>query len=173
MISDGVCGSMTEAMSILDGNPSVPITPTATVAGSSSSGSGGSGSSSSNSSSNSSTSSNTTEPKDNPLYIKYFKMMKVGIPKEGAAQKMMNDAVVGVSCLQDGIDILENKLPQSSSSSSSSTITLPSQPQPNKYTGPKIAVSEHPKYAKYFKMLKVGLPAAAVVQKMIKVSVVW
>ena len=76
-------------------------------------------------------------------YSKYFKMLKVGIPKP-MVQKKMRDEGVNDMYLDlkpdDMVPILE--------------------------TSNTIAAYEHPLYQKFFKMLKVGLPLSMVKEKM-------
>ena len=85
---------------------------------------------------------------EHPKYAKYFKMMKVGLAKEAVQAKM----------IQEGLDpsILDkdpnDKIPVSDISDSA----------PDEM----VALKDHPKYSKYFKMLKVGLPRPQVEAKM-------
>jgi hypothetical protein len=85
--------------------------------------------------------------KDIEEYKQYFKMMKMGLPKGAAQQKM----------IKDGKDpaILD---------------MAPEQPLPvaggDEPTGPPLKDIEE--YQQYFKMMKMGLPKGAAQQKMIK-----
>lgn len=80
---------------------------------------------------------------EHPLYSKYFKMLKVGLPIENVKNKMM----------QEGVNpAILDKPP---------TELFPLEPVKE-----MIAIKDHPKYAKYFKMLKVGLPKENVKGKM-------
>ena len=72
--------------------------------------------------------------KDNPVYSKYFKMLKMGLPMEAVKHAMT----------RDGLD--SNILDSES----------------NQTTPDGVPLKEDPKYAKYFKMLKMGLPMGAV-----------
>ena len=75
--------------------------------------------------------------KDDPLFTKYFKMLKMGLPM-GAVQNAM---------ARDGEDPAimdcDHNLPAGTNSSG-------------------IPLKEDPKYAKYFKMMKMGLPMGAI-----------
>ena len=79
----------------------------------------------------------------NPNYTKYFKMLSMHLPKGAVAQKMV----------AEGLDpaVLDMD---------------PTGPAPSaKAEGPKL--KDDPKFAKYFKMLKMHLPKGAVAQKMV------
>lgn len=84
-----------------------------------------------------------------PKYAKFFKMLKVGLPRDAVRNKMT----------QEGLD------PAILDKAEDELIPLHDAP-PAADEGPKVAVAEHPKYAKFFKMLKVGLPKDAVKNKM-------
>ena len=86
---------------------------------------------------------------EHPMYSKYFKMLKVGLPKETVQAKMR----------QEGVD------PTMLDKSPDDMVSL-NPPKPPEDDGPKVPANEHPKYAKYFKMLKVGLQKEAVQAKM-------
>ena len=83
-----------------------------------------------------------------PLYSKYFKMLKVGLPVSVVKSKMT----------AEGLDpnLLDND---------------PNGVVPVAPPTSGVALSEHPIYAKYFKMLKVGLPSNAVKNKMVQEGV--
>ncbi|KAL7552298.1 hypothetical protein ACHAWF_015542 [Thalassiosira exigua] len=78
--------------------------------------------------------------KEDPKYVKYFKMMKMGLPKDAAQHAMIRDQ------LDPKILDLD---PEKSLKS-----------QVGSEEGPPL--KDNPKYAKYFKMLKMGLPMGAV-----------
>jgi hypothetical protein len=84
---------------------------------------------------------------DHPVYSKYFRMLKVGLPPPTVRAKME----------QDGLDpaILEK----------SPTDLHPIDDK--KGPGEMVPLGEHPAYGKYLRMLKVGLPLAAAKQKMV------
>jgi len=81
--------------------------------------------------------------KDDPEYVKYFKMLKMGLPK-GAVQNALE---------KDGKDpsILDLDLDKSLKSQTSDSAAD---------NGPPL--KDDPEYVKYFKMLKMGLPKGAV-----------
>jgi hypothetical protein len=84
---------------------------------------------------------------EHPKYSKYFKMLKVGLPKDAVKAKMQ----------QEGVDpAVLDKEP---------TDMIPLDENAAADDGPQVAASEHPSYAKFFKMLKVGLPLDAVKAK--------
>jgi hypothetical protein len=85
---------------------------------------------------------------EHPKYVKYFKMLKSGVPLEAIQAKMK----------VEGVDpsVLEKN----------PTDMIPLNDEVEEDTGPTVKVSEHPSYSKYFKMLKVGLPPDAVKMKM-------
>lgn len=76
--------------------------------------------------------------KDDPAYAKYFKMLKMGLPM-GAVKNAME---------RDGVD----------SSVMDGDHSAPVGEQPNG----GVAVKDNPNYAKYMKMIKMGLPIGAV-----------
>jgi hypothetical protein len=76
--------------------------------------------------------------KDDPAYAKYFKMLKMGLPM-GAVKNAME---------RDGVD----------SSVMDGDHSAPVGEQPNG----GVAVKDDPNYAKYMKMIKMGLPIGAV-----------
>jgi len=77
--------------------------------------------------------------KDDPKFAKYFKMLKVGMPKE----------VVKHAMTRDGLDpeIIDGD---------------PNLPAKVKEEEKKVPLKEDPRFTKYFKMLKVGMPREAV-----------
>ena len=80
---------------------------------------------------------------EHPLYSKYFKMCKMGIPKAAVIQKMNNEiSSINASEIlnRDYDDIEKVKL---------------------------VMIEEHNNYARFFKMIRLGIPKAAVEQKMI------
>ncbi|RLN91148.1 hypothetical protein BBJ28_00020992 [Nothophytophthora sp. Chile5] len=84
--------------------------------------------------------------KDDPLYAKYFKMLKMGLPEGAVRQKMKTDAV-DERALDLGGDALVSELIGSAAEKD-------------------VKLQDDPTYAKFFKMLKMGLPEGAVRQKM-------
>jgi len=88
---------------------------------------------------------------EHPTYSKYYKMLKVGLPKESVQAKMM----------QENVDpnMIENSPDQK--------IPLDNPALANIKSDIKtIPLCQHPKYEKFFKMLKVGLPIPVVKNKM-------
>jgi hypothetical protein len=80
---------------------------------------------------------------DHPIYSKYFKMCKMGIPKDAVIQKMKSEV--------NSIDA-KNLLNR----------------DPNDIEKIKLVMTEeHQSYSRFFKMIKLGVPKAAVEQKMI------
>ena len=86
---------------------------------------------------------------EHPIYAKYFKMLKVGLPKESVKAKMKLEGVDSTVLDRNPKDLipLEN-------------------PPDKKAEEDMIAVQDHPVFSKYFKMLKVGLAKEAVKAKM-------
>jgi len=87
--------------------------------------------------------------KDDPMFAKYFKMLKVGIPLPAVKQAMLKDELD--PSILDG-DF--NKPAPRSETESLSEKRLP--------------LKDDPKYSKYFKMIKIGIPLPAVKQAMVK-----
>jgi len=88
--------------------------------------------------------------KDDPKYSKYFKMIKMGLPKEAAKHAMKRDGIEDDSIL----DLDPEK-------------SLKSQQAPKEEdTGPPL--KDDPKYTKYFKMMKMGLPKEAAKHAMVR-----
>ena len=90
--------------------------------------------------------------KDHPKYLKYFKMLKMGQPRGAALQNMAKDGVD-----QAILDTPDAMFP------------LPSEGGEAAAAAPSmVAAKDHPKYLKYFKMLKMGQPRGAALQNMAK-----
>ena len=87
--------------------------------------------------------------KDHPVYAKYFKMLKVSIPLGAVKAKMA----------QEGLD--PSVLDQGPDSKVGECLSKPEAKD-------AVPLKEHPIYAKYFKMLKVGLPPPQVKNKMVQ-----
>ena len=94
--------------------------------------------------------------KDDPKYQKYLKMIKVGLPKEAAAHKMVSENCC--STAEEALNIL-NMDPDGPSPDYLKSLVAPA-------SQPAVAYKDHPVYSKYFKMIKVGLPADSVKAKM-------
>jgi hypothetical protein len=85
--------------------------------------------------------------KDHPGYAKYFKMMKVGLGKETVKHKLRQEAShLDAEKLECDPDTLVDVEPAEE----------------------KVALENHPVYEKYFRMLKMGLPRGAALNKMIQ-----
>ena len=89
---------------------------------------------------------------DHPVYSKYFKMLKVGLPKGAVKNKMIQEGVDPTILDKDPCELI-------------------SRDEKTEDSTPMVAVQDHPVYSKYFKMLKVGLPKDAVKNKMIQEGV--
>ena len=87
--------------------------------------------------------------KDDPKYVKYFKMLKMGLPM-GAVQNRME---------KDGEDPTVMEMDPEGPSPS---------PAAAEQSAPAMKLKDDPKYEKYFKMLKMGLPVGAVQNRMAK-----
>jgi hypothetical protein len=87
---------------------------------------------------------------EHPKYAKYFKMLKMGLPKDAVKHKMT----------QDNVDATKIDLDPT-------TLIPEIEKPPNAKEEMKmVKVSEHPKYEKFFKMIKTGVPRQAVLNKM-------
>ncbi|EGZ05359.1 hypothetical protein PHYSODRAFT_342502 [Phytophthora sojae] len=84
--------------------------------------------------------------KDHEVYAKYFKMLKMGLPEGTVRQKMKADGMDD-RALELGGGAMVSQLAGASG-------------------GNGVKLQDNPTYAKYFKMLKTGLPEGAVRQKM-------
>ncbi|CAM9503466.1 unnamed protein product, partial [Scytosiphon promiscuus] len=89
--------------------------------------------------------------KDHPDYLKYFKMLKMGMPRGAALQKMATD----------GVDQAILDTPDAMFPLPGAEPLAPAAPAPS-----MVAAKDHPDYLKYFKMLKMGMPRGAALQKM-------
>ncbi|KAG7382209.1 hypothetical protein PHYPSEUDO_005137 [Phytophthora pseudosyringae] len=91
--------------------------------------------------------------KDHEVYGKYFKMLKMGLPEGAVRQKMKADGV-DERALDLGGETPFSKLPK------------PDEKNEPAASENDVKLKDDPKYAKYFKMLQMGLPEGAVRQKM-------
>ncbi|CAM9254483.1 unnamed protein product, partial [Ectocarpus fasciculatus] len=94
--------------------------------------------------------------KDHPMYAKYFKMLKAGLPEVAVKAKMLQDGLDTAVLEKNPNDMVPYDGPGGVSGSGST----------DKPEDPKVNLEDHPKYQKYFKMLKVGLPVETVKAKM-------
>jgi hypothetical protein len=88
--------------------------------------------------------------KDHPSYSKYFKMLKVGLPKDNVKFKMEQDGLDKDILDRDPESLVSSKDPKAAEAEEAEDV----------------AVSYHPKYGKYFRMLSVRLPKDAIKAKM-------
>ena len=86
---------------------------------------------------------------EHPMYAKYFKMLKVGLPKENVKAKMQQDGIDPSFLDKNPTD----KIPLKATQVVAEKAQL-------------VPAEEHPSYAKYFKMLKVGISKDSVKAKM-------
>ncbi|KAJ1406544.1 hypothetical protein B484DRAFT_404117 [Ochromonadaceae sp. CCMP2298] len=91
---------------------------------------------------------------EHPLYAKFFKMLKVGLPMGMVVKEAEAEGLSG-SIFEDGTRLILLTAPTPTPADPTSAPVAPAQ----------VAVSEHPQYAKYFNMLKVGLPLGMVKDK--------
>ena len=111
-----------------------------------------------------------------PQFSKYFHMLQCSIPKEKVIECMVKDGVDPAL-----LDHPDDLLPLSPMTPPVSPVARPSAPavspisisdsavgeaSTGKATMKSVALKDHPAYAKYFKMLKMGLPKASVIHKM-------
>ena len=100
--------------------------------------------------------------RDDEKYAKYLKMVKIGLPKPSVAQKMFKDGVVDT--FDSGLILLEGDLDKPAPAVAATPVAM-KKAEPVA-SGDTIVVSEHETYRKFFKMLKVGMPAEMVKMKM-------
>ncbi|KAL3671183.1 hypothetical protein V7S43_004364 [Phytophthora oleae] len=91
--------------------------------------------------------------KGHEVYAKYFKMLKMGLPEGAVRQKMKADGV-DERALDLGGDTPFSTLPK------------PDEKKDSAASVKDVMLKDDLKYAKYFKMLHMGLPEGAVRQKM-------
>lgn len=89
---------------------------------------------------------------DDPVYAKFFKMLKMGVPR-GAVENKMHAAGLDLVVLDNPDAPSPSIIAGGSDATSSTSLNAPK-------------VSEIPKYSKFFKMLKMGVPRGAVEGKM-------
>lgn len=111
--------------------------------------------------------------RDDPRYAKYLKMVKIGLPKPSVAQKMFKDGIVDT--FDAGLLLLDQDQDRPVAATVATAITtapaiatkeVVSAAEGSGGGGELVAVSEHEAYRKFFKMLKVGMPAEMVKMKM-------
>ena len=89
---------------------------------------------------------------EHPKYSKYFNMLKKGLPETSVRHAMMRDGVDASILDKDPNEEVE----------------LEEEKSEEKDEVKKVKLCEHPKYAKYFNMLKKGLPETAVRHAMMR-----
>ena len=99
------------------------------------------------------------ELKDHPMYSKYFKMLKVGLPRDAVKAKMAQEGVAPDMIDKDPSLLIFLKEPKNNNTDDNGNNN-------NNTNHSDITISDHPKYGKYFRMLKVGLPRDAIKAKM-------
>ena len=93
---------------------------------------------------------------EHPKYSKYFNMLKKGLPETAIRYAMKRDGVDVNVLDRDPYEEVELEEEKS---------------EEKKEEVKKVKLCEHPKYAKYFNMLKEGLPETAVRRAMMRDSV--
>ncbi len=118
--------------------------------------------------------------KNHPIYAKYFKMLRVGMPSEIVSSKMKQDGIdsriLGLDPQSIATEHLECTLLARHRNRTAHSLMAASTPIAEQAivaesvvkvpVGEQVAVRQHPVYYKYFKMLKVGLPKPAVQTKL-------
>jgi hypothetical protein len=89
--------------------------------------------------------------REHPLFEKYFKMLKAGVPRPAVENKMR----------QEGLNEAVLETPDKRLAPDDKGFGAPVKAD----QGEMVKISEHPLYAKFFKMLKVGLPPPVVKNK--------
>ena len=84
---------------------------------------------------------------EHPIFSKYFKMLKFGLSKEVVAMKMKLEGHTSELLDKDPTEMIPLDYKKTEGAQ-------------------KVAVQEHPKLSKYFKMLKIGLPVDTIKHKM-------
>ena len=99
---------------------------------------------------------------DHPKYGKYFRMLKVGLPREAIKAKMQHEGMNPSYLDKDPSELV----PLEVTSGDDNGAGGGSSGGGSNSNEAKVAVADHPAYAKYFKMMKVGLPKEAIKAKM-------
>ena len=155
MFSEGVAASIDKAMEILALDPDAPAP-------------NSSGNVSASSSSSSSSSEEKVALKDHPMYSKYFKMLKVGLPRDAVKAKMQQEGVNPDMLDRDASEMVVIKDPKSGAGGNGNGGNAGGDDAAmgSGAAGGVVVIADHPKYGKYFRMLKVGLPRDAIKAKM-------
>ena len=88
---------------------------------------------------------------EHPKYSKYFNMLKKGLPETSVRHAMMRDGIDSSILEKDPNEEVELE-----------------EEKPASAAVKKVKLCEHPKYSKYFNMLKKGLPEASVRHAMMR-----
>ena len=104
--------------------------------------------------------------KDHPVYAKYFKMLKMGLPKTSIVHKMRGDGVDVSIIDRDPEELVELEGPKDGSKKPATAPGAVSAKQPPRIR--KVPLREHPDFEKYFTMLERGLPRIQVERVMRK-----
>ena len=104
--------------------------------------------------------------KDHPAYAKYFKMLKMGLPKASIVHKMKGDGVDVSIIDRDPEEMVELEGPKDGSKKPATAPGAVSAKQPPRIR--KVPLREHPDFEKYFTMLERGLPRIQVERVMRK-----
>lgn len=90
---------------------------------------------------------------DHPKYAKYFKMLKIGLDKEAVKAKMQLEGVDSSILDKDPKELVPlHETPSKASDEKGKE---------------KVAIKDHPKYSKFFQMMKVGVPLDSIKGKMV------
>ncbi len=103
---------------------------------------------------------------EHPTYAKYYKMLKVGLPRDAVMAKMVQEGVDPARLATPADQLVPlNDGPAGSGATGGDVVGVAGG------GGEMLPLGDHPAYAKYFKMVKVGLPLAAVKAKMLQEGV--
>jgi hypothetical protein len=150
MFSEGVAASIDQALEILALDPDAPAP--------NSGGGGGAGAAAEE----------RIALREHPTYSKYFKMLKVGLPRDAVKAKMQQEGVNPEMLERDPSELVplrDHKGAGAGAAGGGSSLQDDST-APVAGAGGAVAIADHPKYGKYFRMLKVGLPRDAIKAKM-------
>jgi hypothetical protein len=168
MFSEGVVSSVADAVEVLGMDPEgpVPVFKSKSAEGTGEAtggiGAGGSGGTGGTGPATSEAGDGPMIPiGDHPRYVKFFKMLKIGLPVDMVKTKIQQEGGLNPDYItKDSAELVPVDETKHS---------VPAEPEaaaPAASSGEMVAVGEHPKYSKYFRMLKVGLPKTAVKIKM-------
>ena len=125
------------------------------------------------------------EAREHPVYFKYFKMIKMGMPRGAALQKMARDgvdeavldapnAMIPMSAEEEA-ELEERRRKEAIVQSENSALGAAADggskgalETTSKVPEGMAAAKDHPDYLKYFKMLKMGMERGAALQAMLR-----